>query len=373
MKALARKPADRFQGIRSMWQELQQYIEGQFERILKREAADLSRALSRQNVPTALRNYELAEQGLREKIVQKERSGRFGLEEKLDLFDLLIDKAKIYEQRGDTVAIIRSVTRAEPIIETALEVLQNQHIQLLIARGSAMNDQGDFAGAKSIFAWAIARSRAENLTDLQGAAMRGFGIACAGSGAPADLAAGQKALEKAITLADAAGDPGPAVAARLGLARLYLKTRSHYREARKLLGEALLRAGQDTALLAEVHLALGAYHVGHQEPSQALHQIETGLQHAREIDAKNLFREGHFLLGQAYHELGDPKARVKHFKQALQVRGMRRTDMEHRLAAYYAGRRLDLSEIGLGSTPETRPVEALRPKGRTRAAQANST
>jgi serine/threonine protein kinase len=372
MKALARKPADRYPGIRAMWQEIQQYLEGQFERILKREAADLTRTMSRQNVPVALRNYELAEQGLREKIVQKEKTGRFGLEEKLDLFDLLIDKAKIYEQRGDTVAIIRSVTRAEPILETALEVLQHQHIQLLIARGSAMTEQGDFAGAKSIFAWAIARSRSENLDELQADALRGFGIACAGLGTPADLAAGQKALENSIELADTAGNAAASVRGRLGLARLLMRSKSRARDARKRLGEALVRAGQDPALLCEANLALGAFHLSHREPTPALHQIETGLQHAREIDAKNLIREGHFLLGQTYHELGDPEARAKHFKLALMVRGLRRTDMERRLADFYAARKLDPTEIGLGNaSPEA--TAAMPPRRRAGGPKVHST
>jgi serine/threonine protein kinase len=358
MKALARKPDDRYDTIRKMWQEIQQYIEGQFERILKREAADLTRAMSRQNMPVALRNYELAEQGLREKIVQKEKTGRFGLEEKLDLFDLLIDKAKIYEQRGDTVAIIRSVTRAEPILETALEVLQRQHIQLLIARGTAMTEQGDFAGAKSIFAWAIARSRSENLDELQASALRGFGIAAAGTGNPADVAAGRKALEKSIALADPAGDDAGSVRGRLALARLLMASRGKFSEARKLLGEALRHAGQNGILLAETHLALGAYHLGHNEPTPALHQVESGLQHAREIDAKNLIREGHFLLGRAYHDLGDPAARVKHFRLALMVRGLRRTDMEKRLGEFYANRKLDPAEIGLPPPPEAVAAES---------------
>jgi serine/threonine protein kinase len=364
MKALARKPADRYAGLRAMWQEIQQYIDGQFELILKREAADLTRAMSRQGVPAALRNYELAEQGLREKIVQKERTGRFGLEEKLDLFDLLIDKAKIYEQRGDTGAIIRSVMRAEPILETALEVLQSQHLQLLIARGTAMVEQGDFEGARSKFAWAVAKARQENLDEIQVAALRGFGVACAGLGSSADLAAGQKALEKSIALADAFDDPAPSVRGRLGLARVLL-SRGKFREARKRLGEALVRAGQNAALRAETHLSLGAYHLAHGEPTPAHHQIESGLQFAREIDARNLIREGHFLLGQAYHALGDAGERVKHFRLSLQVRGLRRTDMERRLAGFYAEHKLKTDEIGL---PAPAPAEAAQPARRRASA-----
>ena len=369
MKALARKPADRYAGLRSMWQEIQQYIDGQFEQILKREAADLTRVMTRQGVPAALRNYELAEQGLREKIVEKERTGRFGLEEKLDLFDLLIDKAKIYEQRGDTGAIIRSVMRAEPILETALEVLQSQHLQLLIARGTAMVEQGDFEGARTKFAWAVAKSRQENLDEIQVAALRGFGIACAGLGSPADLAAGQKALEKSIALADAFDDPAPAVRGRLGLARVLMR-RGKFKEARKSLGEALIRAGQNAALRAETHLSLGSYHLAHGEPTPAHHQIESGLQFAREIDAKNLLREGHFLLGQAYHALGDPGERAKHFRLSLQVRGLRRTDMERRLAAFYAEHKLKADEIGLAASAA--PETAGTPRRRASATRVHS-
>lgn len=352
MKALARKPGDRYPNLRAMWQELQQYLEGQFERILKREAADLTRALSRQTVPAAIRNYEMAEQGLREKIVQKEKSGRFGLEEKLELFDLLIDKSKIYEQRGDTAAILRSLTRTEPILETALEVLQLQRLRLLIARGIAMTDHGDHAGAKSNFARAIARARAENLDELHADALRGFGVACTGLGTPDDLAAGRKALEQSIALSDSARNDAGSVRSRLALARLLLRSRPRSRESRRLLGEALARAGRDAALRCEVHLALGAHHLDHGEPTPALFQIETGLQFARDIDARNFIREGQFLLGRAFHDLGDPAARAKHFKQALMVRGLRRTDMERRLSEFYALRKIDPAEIGLGPAPK---------------------
>ncbi|HKS16885.1 MAG TPA: serine/threonine-protein kinase, partial [Planctomycetota bacterium] len=115
VKALARKADGRYASCRAMWRELQQYLEGQSELIFKREASELTRTMSRRTVPRALRDFELAEGQLRERIVQKENLGRLGIEEKLDLFDLLIEKAKIYERRGDNDSIVRSVTRAEPI------------------------------------------------------------------------------------------------------------------------------------------------------------------------------------------------------------------------------------------------------------------
>jgi len=175
LKALARAPEDRYPSARAMWQELQQYLEGRLELIFKREATDLTRNMTRRTLPTALRDYDLAEGRLRERIAQKESVGRVGIEETLDLFDLMLEKAKVFERRGESGSIIRSVTRAEPLIETALEVLQRQFIQLLIVKGTAQADQKDFAGAKANLAKAIALSRMHRLDDLMASAYCGYG------------------------------------------------------------------------------------------------------------------------------------------------------------------------------------------------------
>jgi hypothetical protein len=157
------------------------------------------------------------------------------------------------------------------------------------------------------------------------------------------------------------------VRGRLALAKILQGGRPRIREARKILGEALAQSGADPVLLCETHLALGAFHLGRREPAVALHQIETGLQHAREIDARNLVQESHFLLGCAYHDLGDAPERRKHFRLSVMVRGLRRTDMEKRLAAFYSARNLDPTEIGLGSAPAKAPEAPARRRARTRS------
>ena len=336
VKALARKSADRYASCRAMWRELQQYLEGQAELIFKREAADLTRTMSRRTVPLALRDYELAEGRLRQRIVEKESVGRLGIEEKLDLFDLLLEKAKIYGRRGDEGSIIKSVTRAEPIIESTLEVLNRQFIQLLIARGTAQEAQQDFAGAKTILSKAIALASAHKMEDLMAAACGVFGAACGGSDDPRELEAGRAALADSITFSDRAGDVAQGVRSRIGLARLQGRPGGDPRRAESRLEEALRMAGDDPVLLAEVRIALGEIHLLRKDASQAVDHLASAVKHAQEADAQNLVREAHFLLGQSRHAQGDAAGREGHFRQALQVRGPRRTTMERRIAEFTA-------------------------------------
>ncbi len=335
-KALARKPADRFASCRAMWQELQQHLEGQAELIFKREAADLTRTMSRRTVPLALRDYELAEGRLRQRILQKESVGRLGIEEKLDLFDLLLEKAKIYERRGETGSIVRSVSRAEPIIESTLEVLNRHFIQLLIARGAALVSQQDFAEAKKIISKAIALAKTHKMEDLLGSACGVFGTACGGSDDSRELEAGRAALADSITYSDRAGDAAQGVRSRIGLARLKLRPGGNPDRAQSRLEEALRLAGEEPALLAEVHAALGELHLARKDAEKAVDHLESAVKQAQEADAQNVLREGHFLLGQARHALGDTAGREEHFRQALQVRGPRRTAMERRIADFRA-------------------------------------
>ncbi|HTF56862.1 MAG TPA: serine/threonine-protein kinase [Planctomycetota bacterium] len=366
MKALARKPEDRYQTCRAMWQELQQYLEGRLEMVLKREAADLTRRMSKGTLPTALRDYELAEGRLRERIVEKESVGRLGLEEKLDLFDLLLEKAKIYEIRGDSDSITRAVTRAEPIIETALEVLHRQLVQLLIAKGFALSDQGEVADAKAIFARALEVARLHKLDDLTAAAGCGYGVACGRSGKPADAGAAREALEDSIQLADRLTDIPQRVRSRVSLARLDRENQGKSEAAKSLLEEALRIAGTEPSLLCEVHLALGFHHMGRKEASLAHRYAEAAARYAEKVDAQNLIREAHFLLGQAWHALRDPARRAEHFKLALRVRGPRRTSMETRISDFYRKNALDPAEIGLRiprestrrSSPDPAPLAA---------------
>jgi len=347
LKALARAPEDRYSSARAMWQELQQYLEGRHEMIFKREATDLTRNMTRRTLPTALRDYDLAEGRLRERIAQKESVGRVGIEETLDLFDLMLEKAKVFERRGESGSIIRSVTRAEPLIETALEVLQRQFIQLLIVKGSAQADQKDFAGAKANLAKAIALCRMHRLDDLMSSAYCGYGIACGGTGDPADLEEGQSAIEDSITLADLAGDAAQGIRSRVSLGRFHMEFRKDADEARPHLEAALKGAGEDRALLCEVHLGLGACRLARKEASLAVESAENAIRLAEEVDAQNLVREGHFLLGRAFHALGDGPRRAEHFRLALKVRGPRRTAKEEEIATFYSNHRLDPGEVGL--------------------------
>jgi serine/threonine protein kinase len=347
MKALARKPEDRYQTCRAMWQELQHYLEGRLEMVLKREASDLTRRMSKGTLPTALRDYEVAERRLRERILEKETVGRLGLEEKLDLFDLLLEKAKIYEIRGDSESITRAVTRAEPIIETAIEVLHRQLVQLLIAKGFALSDQGEVADAKTIFARALEVARLHKLDDLTAAAGCGYGVACGRSGNPTDAGAAREALEDSIRLADRLADIPQGVRSRVSLARLDRENRGKSEGAKSLLEEALRIAGTEPSLLCEVHLALGFHHMGRKEASLAHRHAEAAARYAEKVDAQNLIREAHFLLAQAWHALREPGRRADHFKLALKVRGPRRTAMESRISDFYRKNGLDPAEIGL--------------------------
>jgi serine/threonine protein kinase len=358
LKALARAPEQRFSTCREMWQEIQQYLEGRLEMILKREATDLTRSMTRRTIPTALRDYELAEERLRERIAQKESVGRVGIEETLDLFDLLLEKAKIFKRRGESASIIRSVTRAEPIIESALEVLQRQFIQLLVVKGAAQAEQKDFAGAKTILAKAIALSRTHRQDDLLASASCGYGVACSGTGDPADLDKGRSALEDSITQADLAGDAAQGIRSRVSLARFHREARRDPKAAIPLLEKAIKIAGQDHAHLCEVLLELASCHLARKEPSMAVRHAEDAIRYAEEQDAQNLAREGHFLMGQACHALGQGVRRTEHFRLALKVRGPRRTFMEQEIAAFYARHRLDPGEIGLrvSSEPARRPA-----------------
>jgi serine/threonine protein kinase len=334
VKALARKASERFASCRALWRELQQYLEGEAELLFKREAADLTRTMSRRTVPQALRDYELAEGRLRQRIAQKENVGRLGIEEKLDLFDLLLEKAKIYERRGDSGSIVRSVMRAEPIIESTLEVLNRQFIQLLITRGTAQEAQQDLAGAKAIISKAITLAQAHKFEDLLASACGAFGAACSRSRDSRELEAGRAALADSIKFSDRAGDVPQGVRSRLGLARLQLRAGGDPARAQSRLEEALRLSGEDSVLLAETWTALGEFHLARKDAFRAVDHLASAIKHAQEADAQNLVREAHFLLGQARHAQGDSAGRDEHFKQALQVRGPRRTDMERRIAAF---------------------------------------
>ncbi|HEY3227426.1 MAG TPA: serine/threonine-protein kinase [Planctomycetota bacterium] len=353
MKALARKPEDRYPTCRAMWQELEKYLEGRKELILMREAGDLTRTVSLATVPNTLRTYELAERRLHERILQRESVGRLGIEEKLDLFDLLLGKAKISERHGDSQTTIRAVTRAEPVIETALEVLQRQYIQLLMAKGTALTQQEDPTAGKETLAKAIGLARIHKHDDLVASAYCGYGIACAGTGDPADYLDGLAALEDSINFADRSNDLAQGVRSRVGLARLHMSARVNPGKAMILLDAALGKAGQDPSLLAEVHLVLGESYLGRKEVSLAIRHLEEAILHAKAVDARNLTWEAHLLLGQAHHALGHLQECGHHLRKALRIRGPRRAVMERKIAAFCEAHRLTPEQLGLDRVRET--------------------
>ncbi|MBI4566681.1 MAG: serine/threonine protein kinase [Planctomycetes bacterium] len=360
VKALARKPEDRYPNCRAMWLELQQYLEGHFEMIFSREAKELTRRMSHGTLPAALCSYELAERGIRQRIFKEEIAGRLVIEEKLDLLDVFLEKAKIYERRGDSASIIRAAMRTEPLIETALEILHRQYVRLLIAKGTAQLSDGAHAAAKEIFGKAMELSRAH--VDLLATASWGYGAAGADNRNSTSLARARKAFRDSIDLADRAGAVAQGVRSRVSLARLCIKSRPPSGRDRTLLEEALRLAGQDVALLCEVHLAFGAFQLACNQASEATRHVTLALQHAEEMDAPNLGREAHFLLGQACHAVGDAVGRVKHFRLALHVRGTRRVIMEREIAAFYARYRLlDPQEIGLRIPPSIRRSNSSAP------------
>jgi tetratricopeptide (TPR) repeat protein len=293
-----------------------------------------------------------------------------GIEEKLDLFDLLLGKAKIAERHGDSTSTIRAVTRVEPVIETTLEVVQRQHIQLLMAKGGALSHQEDFAGAKTILAKAIALSRIHKHDDLVAAAYCAYGIACSGTGDPADYHDGLAALEDSINFSDRSNDLSQGVRSRVGLARLHMNARLETEKVMNLLDAALGKAGQDPGLLAEVHLALGASHLSRKEVSLAIRHLDDAMRHSRAIDAQNLVREAHFLLGQAYHALGQETGYAEHFRQALRVRGPRRNLMERKINAYCQLHRINREQLRLEKVRETtKRLPSLSPNRSTEASE----
>jgi len=361
MKALARSPSDRHPNGRALWRELQQYLEGRLEMILKREAGDLARRPSRRTLPTMFRDYELAERRLRQEIAHQESLGRLAIDEKLDLFDLLLDKAGVQEQRGDSESIIRSITPAEPILESAAEVLQRKLIQLLIAKGRAQSDQGQREDARATLARAAALSRIHRQDDLLAAACCGYGTAVAAGGGPEILEEARGSFAESIEVADRAGDLAQGIRARTRLALLEIREGGDAARARTVLDDALSKAERDPALRSEVHLALAVFHLDRKEGSLALEHAESARRLADEPHARNLVREAHFLLGQAQHLLGRGHLRAEHFKRALNVRGPRRARMEREMIAFYARSGLDPLEIGLRKPP----AGPLRPRRST--------
>jgi tetratricopeptide (TPR) repeat protein len=336
IKALARRPEDRYPTCRAMWQELETYLEGRKELILIREAGDVMRTVSLATLPNALKEYSLAERRLNEKILQRESVGRMGIEEKLDLCDLLLGKAKISERHGNSHSTIRSVTQVEPVIEMAMEVLQRQFIQLLMAKGTAVTQQEDPSKGKAIFERAIALARLHKHDDLVASAGCGYGIACAVTGDPSDYQDGKMALKESIVFADSSKNLAQAVHSRVGLARLHMSARAKSEKAKavEVLGTALEMAGKDPGLLAEVYLALGESHLGRQEMTLGIRQLEKAIQQAKVIDARNLTWEAHYLLGDAHHTLGNLNESALHFRKALRIRGPRLAIMERKIAAF---------------------------------------
>jgi serine/threonine protein kinase len=336
VKALARRPEDRYPTCRAMWQELETYLEGRSELILMREAGDVMQTVSLATIPNALKSYALAERRLNEKIFQRESVGRMGIEEKLDLCDLLLGKAKISERHGNSHSTLKSVRQVEPVVEMAMEVLQRQYIQLLMAKGTAITQQEDPSGGKAIFAKAIALGRMHKHPDLVAAACCGYGIACASTGDPADYQDGKSALKDSIGFADQSENLAQAVHSRVGLARLHMSARAKSEKAKavEVLEVALAKAGQDPGLLAEVHLALGESLLGRQEMALGIRQLEKAMRHAKVIDARNLAWEAHYLLGDAHHTLGNLNESAKHFRKALRIRGPRLAIMERKIAAF---------------------------------------
>jgi serine/threonine protein kinase len=368
LKAMARKPEDRYPSCKAMWREIEQYLDGRAELILSREGSELARSVSRDSLSTVHRDFELAERRLHQRILERESTGRHGIEEKLDLFDLLLGKAKIAERQGDSLSTIRAVTRVEPVIETTLEVVQRQYIQLLMAKGTALSQQEDFAGARTILAKAIALARIHKHDDLVAAAYCAYGIACSGTGDPGDYHDGLAALEDSITFSDRSGDVVQGVHSRVGLARLHMNARLESEKVMTLLDAALGKAGGDPALKAEVHLALGACHLGRREWSLAVRHLDDSMRHANEIDAQNFSREAHFLLGQAYHGLGQESGCIHHFRQALRFRGVTRNAMERKVTTFCRNNRINLEQLRLDRLRDSTRKLPILPATRAPAA-----
>lgn len=372
MKALAKLPEARFPHCRAMWKELQQYVEGRPELILKRKGQELARDNPRRNAPLALEHYAEAERRLHEAIARNENLGRLGIEDRLELFDILVGKARLFEQQGDPGALAEAMAKAEPLVESTLAVLERQFIQVLLAQGIARQAQGLVDEAQGLTRRAAELAEARGHPDLRMKASYHYGRACLKAyekrAAAEDFDQGQQALAIARQVADDFGDVSAGAQARVALARLTSERQGGEAVARCLLDEALVLAASDPAVLSEVHTAFCSLSLRQGDAAAAVKHGEEGVRYADEAAAAGPLQEALLALGQAGHLAGNVSLRRDAFRRLFRTRGPRTLTALAEATDFYQKQNLDLGELEAADgttarvTPPPAPVAAEEPR-----------
>jgi len=350
MKALAKKPEDRYQSCREMWQELQQFIEGNPEMILEREGKELTKVMSKKNLDEALEDFEMAEMRVQESINKLEKIGRMAFEEKLKMIDLQIGKSRVYDQRGQSSQIIKTIENAKNLIEAPLNAAQKQYIRLLIMEGLAKFNQKNYGEAKERQMKAIEMCRTHPDKKLLISAYHNYGLACTYEYTKnrdlADFNKGRNALTECYKIADLLGDVFSSVHARTMLASLLMEKTECVDEAKLPLEEGLTIAGNDSSLLAEIHTNLSTYYLKRKDHVGAINHGELAVKFATEADAQVYLHESKLILGKAYHVMGDHSKRVENLKPLLTFDYPREPSFKEEIREFYVKNDLDLKELG---------------------------
>ncbi len=339
MKALARDPLRRHDSCRDLSRELQQYLEGRRALILQRSGHLYPGA-------AAPLDFEKAERKLQEAIDEQERLGRVGIEDRIELFDVLLAKARCLDRNGNDEAVVRTLTRAEPIIESTLAVLERQFIQVLIVKGSALHRQGRLRDAGSMLQRAADFAAERDHPDLRLTALQQLGCTrmrqFLASADREHFEAGCRALRAAVPLADAGGTPSDRARARASLGRL-LAEGGVFDEAWTLLEEADSLAPSDDGSLAEILLARAAWHLHRGAWDDATDCARRA--GARPGPGSFIAQEADLLLGQALHGAGDAKGRVESLRRISRHGTGRDPTLVDELDRFYSRNGLDLAEL----------------------------
>ncbi len=349
MKALAKRPGDRYSSCREMARELEQYIDGRGDLVLKRRGVELARDLSESATQMALDHYDQAERRLRDVISRHEDLGRMGIEERLELFDVLLGKARIHEQRGDPEAILRVTSHAEPLLESTLAVVERQFLHLLISKGVALYGQGDLEGGRRAGTLARQLAEARHHEDLALAAGIAAGLCCARlhsrTGADEDAREGRAVLKASRQIARKLGDRSSETRVCLTLALLADPGEGGDSAAEGLLAEAEGLAEGDLGLLAEIEVARGSRRLREGDAAAALEHARAAARRAAEADCPPALQEALLLLGRAFHGAGLPEKRAETFRKLRALIGGRGGLAAQELRRFYGRNGLDESEL----------------------------
>ena len=349
MTALARDPGSRYETSRAMGRELQLYLENRPEVILERKGQELARDSSRVAAPAALRFYEEAELRLREGLAQHEKLGRIGIEDRLELFDVLLAQARIHQRCGNGDVAKRIIRGAKPLMDSTLDVLQRQIIEVLISKGIAQQQEGALDDAKTLLRRAMELADAEGDPDLRVEAAYQYGLVSTESyrrnARWEDFDEGEDALRAARQIADERGDRVAGVRARIALARLFQEHPDGDPSSRRLLEEALVHAGSEARAATAAHLGLALDSLRRQDYPAAVRHGEESTRRALEVGLQEALQDALLALGRAYHFSGDAPRRTATFRRLLADHGPRNPALVSELNRFYEEQKLDLTEL----------------------------